>query len=750
MNTYSRSPVLAVAVVLILLAQGPASHGAATVTVDGYGFDWAGSTPTLEDPAGDAERGFLDLTSIYTRTDETGLYFFAEVADPTAALVQFDLEVSVGDRTFLFSARRDADGAYIGETSAGYEDIGNSRHSRFAFAGGWEGFVALRDLPTTGEISLVQIRVMVGECCEYPAWHAGDEAGRVAQDGSSGELMYHPIRRIEDPAAYVGSGISRSEAGVRLRNLPGYTLDHVWASAFSLPFQIAGLRDGSIAIGDRERGRILHVSESGIVTLAGGVNAHWMATLPDGRLVYYSRDGSLMGLDVGTSRSTMLADLPGVDGYRSPLAVDGVGRVYGIDSRSRSLIRMTQAGGLEGLSGTLSFGQSWHITDIEIGLDGTAYVAGFNHVVAVDSAGAARTIVDGLHFEPVFLDLADDGTLYINELAKGFQAYSPATGALRSVEYAYGFQDFVVHNVHDTVFYDSVGGYYRLDLETMEQTPIARADGLNAQAFAADDDGGLYTATGRLAPWGCHVVRLAPDGSIEEFPDAVYRQIASADVDSDGRLCYIADDALHRIEADGSITSWPLALPGASNLYFASLGAAPDGTWVVLTRTDEAVRVYRVDEGGRGRELTALRFTRDSFGTTVAVMDDARIDVGPDGRITMVVTARRTLQHGPYIQRVYQANASGSARTEIANLDCRRVAGMVDVAVDEEGIVYALCVTGDTGSGDWIFRIVPGEDPVEVVCIDGGRDPRSIDVGPDGTIWFGTTLGVFRAYPADD
>jgi len=35
------------------------------------------------------------------------------------------------------------------------------------------------------------------------------------------------------------------------------------------------------------------------------------------------------------------------------------------------------------------------------------------------------------------------------------------------------------------------------------------------------------------------------------------------------------------------------------------------------------------------------------------------------------------------------------------------------------------------------------------VRVEAGRDPRSIDVGPDGVIWFGTTLGVFCTVPED-
>ena len=741
--TYSRSLQRGciVTALLVLLAVA-AAHADRTITVDGYGSDWTGAAPTFSDPAGDGEPGFLDLTDVYTQVDADGLYFLAEFVDPTEPLVQFDLEVRVGERAFLYSVDKHAASGYIGEVTDDYTEIGHSQRSRFAFGDAWEGFVALADLPASGEISLTEIRVMVGACCEYPEWH---DADRLTDGPTQAQLEFHPVQRIDDPAAYCGQGAPWESSGMSLPGLPGYAIDHVWASAFSLPFQIDRLSDGSLVIGDRERNRLLHVSENGVSTFLSGVNGSAMATLPDGRVVHYSQHGDVMLLDPETGTDTRLTWLLQSGAYRSPLAADALGRVYYVDPR-RSLLRLGVDASSEILARNLPFEESWHVTDLEVDDDGTVYVAGFTRVIAVDSEGSFRTIADGLHYEPVFLDLAADGTLYLNELAKGFQAYSPASGTVKSVENRHGFQDFVVVNVNDTAFYDSAGGYYRLDLETMEESPIARADTLNADAFAAGADGTLYTATTRIASWGGHLVKLSPDGRAVDLGDAVYCRISSADVDATGRLCFIADGAVHRRETDGSITSWPLLLPGSLDLYFARLACVPDGGWVVVTRTGEEVRVYRLLEGGFGWPLPP-RFDRTSFGDPVALIDDANVDVGPDGRMALIVTARGTLEHGPYVQRVYQADGNGTGLTEIANLDCRRVAGMVDIAVDPSGVVYVLALTGDTGSGEVVFRVAPGEDPVEAIRVESGRDPRSMDVGADGSIWLGTTLGVFRAYP---
>ena len=725
---------------LFVIAVGEAT-AQTRITVDGWPQDWAGIDPAIQDPVGDSEPGVLDLGDVYVQGSDEGLYFLAMFADPVAGLAQFDLVLQVGDRSFVLSCGKTSGSAFIGEVTADYVPIDDSRHSRFAYGSAWEGFVSIEDLPASGDIFLEDLRVMVGECCDHPVWHAADWLRRVTA-GTQPE--FHPVRRIDEPALYAGQGLDWGAVGVSLRNLPGYSLEQVWASAFSLSTQIDRVHDGSIVVGDTVRNRIIRLSEDGVESLADDVNPNWIATLVDGRVVHYSRTGNLMALDPQTGHDSLFAPLPGEDSYRSPVAVDALGRIYGIDSSTRTLIRVS-AGGLERLTGALPYAEHWHITDIEVAVDGTVYIAGFNQVVAV-SNHAVRTIADGLQFEPVFIDLGDDGTLYINELAKGFQAYSPDDGSLRSVECSHGFLDFVVTSFEDAVFYDSQGGYYHMNLETMEKRTIVRSDPLNASAFAAGANGSVVTATACIGSWGAHLVRLFSDGHAEDLDHAAYWRISSADVDFAGRLCYIADESLYRMEEDGSLTSWPLCLPGEPNLFAAGLACTPDGAWVVLTCSAEEVRIYRVGEGGQGH-LLPVGFDRSSFGDLVALIDDARVDVGSDGRIALIVAARGTPQHGPYIQRVYQTEADGSGLDLIGNLDCNRVAGMVDVAVDSFGVVYALGVTGDTGDADVIFRIVPGQPPVQAVSIEAGRDPRSIDIGADGTLWFGTTLGVFRVDP---
>ena len=87
---------------------------------------------------------------------------------------------------------------------------------------------------------------------------------------------------------------------------------------------------------------------------------------------------------------------------------------------------------------------------------------------------------------------------------------------------------------------------------------------------------------------------------------------------------------------------------------------------------------------------------------------------------------------------------------EMGGFDGGRVAGMVDIAVDRDNNVFVLTMQGEkpnVGGSDSIYKIDKNGKTTEAVHICPGRDPESIDVDPNGNIWFGSTLGVFKATP---
>ena len=179
-----------------------------------------------------------------------------------------------------------------------------------------------------------------------------------------------------------------------------------------------------------------------------------------------------------------------------------------------------------------------------------------------------------------------------------------------------------------------------------------------------------------------------------------------------------------------------------------NMAVGPDGLWYVITSNhQDSIQVYRVDEFG-GVSFLPITFNRESFGCVFRV-DDARIDVGDGGRLALIVTAVGSPGQGPYYQRVFRANADGTDLREVANLDSQRIAGMVDIAVGPDEDIFVLTVRGSAGEPyvDEIHRIDRNRQVSRVVHVCGGRDPESIDVDPSGSIWFATTVGIFRAVP---
>lgn len=150
------------------------------IEVDGLSGDWAERVVLMDDPIGDGEEDYLDLTKGYAFIHEHVLYFLVETVDPSAPLVHFDIIFGADGRKLLISVKPWSHTGYVGDITADYEAIGETSFSMFSFDKSLEGRVDLRDLGSPEYIRLEIINVMVGECCDYPQWRAADtwEAGR--------------------------------------------------------------------------------------------------------------------------------------------------------------------------------------------------------------------------------------------------------------------------------------------------------------------------------------------------------------------------------------------------------------------------------------------------------------------------------------------------------------------------------------------------------------------------------------------
>ena len=151
------------------------SAGITQISIDGRTEDWVNRTALLDDPAGDAEQGYLDLTIGYAFVNQNALYFLVESVDPAAPFVQFDMQFQVGSRILQISWAPGQQTGFLCDVTSGWKPIGEIHRSQFAFDPALEGRVDLHDMESPTSLNLISINVMAGECCNYPEWRAVEQ-----------------------------------------------------------------------------------------------------------------------------------------------------------------------------------------------------------------------------------------------------------------------------------------------------------------------------------------------------------------------------------------------------------------------------------------------------------------------------------------------------------------------------------------------------------------------------------------------
>ena len=462
-----------------------------------------------------------------------------------------------------------------------------------------------------------------------------------------------------------------------------------------------------------------------------------MTTLPDGRIVYSSVEdtGALTAIDPATGNKQVL----GSTGVRiNALGTDRLGNIYAATSNFKVFVFDLNQGVTVFATG-LPFDRASAISDLDIAEDGTVYVAGYARVVALDRAGNSRTIAEGLHYEPVWVDVAPHGAVYINESSFGLQRYDPESGRLvRAIPGYFPFGDIVALSENEILYFEK-DILFKHNVTTGAVAALYSKMG-RSYAFAVNSRNTAHLGTpGKVSLLNAHIVTIQADGTTTHRPEIAYGQIASMEFDKDDRLCLATDQGFKRVEPNNSITNIRAYLP----LRRMAVGA--NGLWYIAQTAPDSLAVRRFDEFGTA-PVTLFTLDKAAFGTDVFRMADASIDIEPGGTIVFIATAVGSQSQGPFLQRVYRANADGSDLKVIANLDSGRVGGMVDIAVAPAGDIFVLTVQGNTGGSDVIYRIDKNNNSAtKFVDVCGGNDPMSIDVDPtSGDLWICTTQGVFR------
>jgi streptogramin lyase len=539
----------------------------------------------------------------------------------------------------------------------------------------------------------------------------------------------------------IEKGNTRADiSGVELR-ADGYVLEQVMVSELGLPFQTALLPDGTLVVADPNNNRIVTIS-NGAVDLLAEPSTGAVATLPDGQVCYAKPNGEVRLSDPASGTESSIGS---TGTWTDALAVDQSGNIYAAAGRvvyrfDPSGNRSTAATGLP-----LDF-----ITDIDIATDGTVYVAGASRVISIDINGKVTVIADGLNYEPVWVEVAPNGIVYINDVSQGLQRYDPGSGELVpfNVDGFSPFNDIHFPTVDEIVFYETNGIFFKFNLTTKLAIPLF-VDVGNSTAFAASADDAVFFATpSKQTVLNSHIIRLESSGTRRDLNSLTYGAIGAADVDKMNRLCLATNEGFQRLEADNTITSITPNFSEEPPEHLQTFAVGPDGFWyVIASNLDDSIQVYQFDDLGNVT-LIPIAFSPSSFGDATLV-SGASIDVGDDGQIVLIVTANVVWGHAPFYQRVFRANADGTDLTEVARLDSQRLGGPVDIAAGPNGEIFVLSVQGTVGHEEIVYRIDQNNAVHEFMAVRAGDDPFSIDVDASGNVWVSTMRGIFRASPVN-
>ena len=383
---------------------------------------------------------------------------------------------------------------------------------------------------------------------------------------------------------------------------PGYQLQKVMATAIGLPYQTALLPDGSLVLTDPNNHRIVRIQDNVVSTLISGseIKTSFVATSPDGKIIYGTMDNRVMALDIQTGLSSIVGYAPSGD-WINALATDPMGNVY-VTTGKLNVLQIEPTGIVTVVATNLPFDHGNAIIhDVDVASDGTVYVAGSKRVVAIDQTGRTRIIADGLNNEPVWVEVAPDNTVYINECTYGLQRYNPSNNTLTQIQHndLHPFGDILAPTVDELIFYEIQRLLVKFNFVTHELLPLFSIVG-NSFAFAVNGSNTAFIGTPNHPPFlDSYIVSLQADGTRKDLMDLTYPNIISVDVDSYDRLCLATSQGFYRLELNGKISDiTPIFPAGSDYARVSKLAVSPYNDWYVISTTWKKVQVYKFSTSG--------------------------------------------------------------------------------------------------------------------------------------------------------
>ncbi len=382
--------------------------GETQIVIDGQVDDWAGR-PLVVDDGVDAEGDFLDITQVYAFLNQDALYLRLDFADPAAPLEQFDVEFQADGRWYILSYQPGSSQAYI-------DQLGPTTTSTFSYDSSLEMRLDRADLGDPAEIEIREIRVMVGECCQPPAWRAADTVGGIDLP------VVHEVSAV---AIAEGPAETRESRPGHVALPDGTPADYVYRSFVQIPVGMTRGPDGLIYIADWAGRHVVRVEPDGSTTDLGiwRVNPDiWQHDGP--RDLAFDSTGTLYVNDHGQvyriGADGVAEALPDVRG--APLGGIAIGPDDALyytdrDAMNGSLRRWTAEDGSSLVAADIPWAE-----DVVVGLDGTLYVSQMaqDRVVKVDAATGevAEFVSGGLgEGDPIYMTVDSEGDIWVRGIS---------------------------------------------------------------------------------------------------------------------------------------------------------------------------------------------------------------------------------------------------------------------------------------------------------------------------------------------
>jgi len=714
------------------------------IVIDGRGEDWVGRSVLRADPAGDAEAGFLDLTTGYAFVNQDALYLLIETVDERAPFVQFDMFITSDTRTLLLSWRPGQPTGNLGDVTAGFEYIGPATNSSFAFGPALEVRVDLQDLGSPERLNLNKITLMVGECCDYPAWRSADEWRPITSTPVVDEIELPRAQQTERPRHF---NVTRSDAEA------GYLYRNFLQSASG---GLAWGPDGCLYLVDGLGRHVVRLAPNGTMSDLGiwRTPTMWVEDGPE--FVAFDSAGTLFVSDYsgvycvgsdGSVEQVARADGGAVFG----LAISPADELYYTNRWRRQILTV----GADGRSHVVVSGMQ-RPQALCFGSDGTLYVSHFAGEVGENQGIAKIDVETGAveeffanvtrGHEVVLLAVDADGDLWAragNTLYQISPDGTPKPFRVNGRIYSGDVDELDLGTSGGIVVDDQgriwIGSYtaqiWRLDPvlgRADEMTLTLVVPGFLASDLEVDRDGNVYAYN--VNPHPGELWRISPDGNVDVVllvdhqGRAADEKFAALATDDAGNL-YIGlpNGEIKRRDANGSLTRYAWLPERVEHLAFGSDG-----------------RLYAVS-GQLGGRKTIFRIVKmNDFEPFLSQLEgqpisgwDVLIETSPDGGFYIYDSSQG---------KIYSVALDGQARVVV------EIDGVTAMATSRAGNTFLVIHGTESQYPDYSVLMMNPAGKIEVYATGVCGDPQALAISPDGHWLYVAENGAIDKIPiaADD